>query len=52
MKADEYKIESVHIPRGRVELYKRRMVVGPDDIALVRTTTSIVFESHKVMPVR
>ena len=47
-----YNIESVQIPRGRVELYNRRFVVGPDDIALVRTTMPIDFISNKVMPVR
>ena len=50
--AFQYKIDSVHIPEGRLDMYRREIVVGPDDIALVRTSTQITFVSQKVMPVR
>ena len=50
--AAEYVIESVQIPEGRVKLYDREVVVGPDDVALVRTTQPIIFEENKIAPVK
>jgi len=47
----EYEIESVRVPKERIAMYARRSSVGPDDIALVRTTESVVFIPGKIMPV-
>ena len=50
--AAEYVIESVQIPEGRVKLYDQEVVVGPEDVALVRTTQPIIFEENKIAPVK
>ena len=46
-----YKIESVRIPKERIEMYARHQFLGPDDIALVKTKERVVFKPGKIMPV-
>ena len=46
-----YEMESVRVPEERIARYAREKVVGTDDIALVRTKTSVVFIPGKTMPV-
>ena len=47
----EYEIESVRVPKERIAMYARKRLIGPDDIALVRTRESVVFITGKIMPV-
>jgi len=47
----EYDIESVRVPKERIAMYARKSLIGPDDIALVRTRESVAFITGKIMPV-
>ena len=38
-------------PMERIELYNQRRFAGPHDIALIRTTKTVVFTPGKIMPV-
>jgi N-acetylmuramic acid 6-phosphate (MurNAc-6-P) etherase len=49
--AIQYQIESVRVPRERIAMYARMKTVGTDDIALIKTTTDVVFILGKIMPV-
>ena len=46
-----YEIESVRVPKERIARYAGEKIVGTDDMALVRTKTSVVFIPGKTMPV-
>ena len=43
-------IESVRIPKERVEMYKRGRAAGPDDIALIKTRDHVAF-TNRINPV-
>jgi hypothetical protein len=39
------------VPAARIKQYTQEKYGGPDDIALVRTKTTVIFEPGLVMPV-
>ncbi len=39
------------MPAARIKQYTQEKYGGPDDIALVRTKTTVIFEPGLVMPV-
>jgi hypothetical protein len=39
------------VPTARIKQYTQEKYGGPDDIALVRTKTTVIFEPGLVMPV-
>ena len=47
----KYSIESVRVPKERIQLYKTGALAGPWDIALIRLRDSVPFIPHKVPPV-
>ena len=49
--AIQYDIESVRVPKERIALYTKRKYKGTDDIALVKTKITVVFNLGKIMPV-
>ena len=51
-KASKYQVESIQKPAARIQLYKKGVYIGPDDIALVRTKSKVVFVPGRIMPVR
>ena len=51
-KAVEMKIDTVFTPAERIRMYKEKFsVLGSADIALVRTSSQVLFITDKVMPV-
>ena len=47
----EYEIESVRVPKERIQMYKKGSYVGSNDIALIKLKTNLVFVPNKIMPV-
>ena len=47
----KYEIESERVPKERIEMYEVGDFVGPNDIALIKLKTNIVFIPNKIMPV-
>jgi len=46
-----YDIESVRVPSDRIKLYGEGKNAGPYDIALIKTTKTVIFEPGSIMPV-
>ena len=47
-----YEIESVRVPKERIKMYREEeSFIGPNDIALIKLETEIVFIPNKIMPV-
>ena len=47
----KYEIESVRVPRERIEMYRKKIIAGPWDIALLRLKEKVTFITRLVAPV-
>ena len=47
-----FKIQSVRVPKERINLYKKNILVGPFDIALIKLKTKVTFIENIITPVK
>ena len=47
----KYEIESVRVPRGRIEMYQKKIIAGPWDISLLRLREKVTLITRLVAPV-
>ena len=47
----KYEIESVRVPRGRIEMYRKNTLAGPWDISLLRLREKVTLITRLVAPV-
>ena len=47
----KYEIESVRVPKGRIDMYRKNFLAGPWDISLLRLREKVTLITRLVAPV-
>ena len=47
----KYELESVRVPRKRIDMYRKKIIAGPWDISLLRLKEKVTFITRLVAPV-